>query len=92
MKKLVFVGAGSMAEAMISGIGASGLLPGEQIWLTNKQDTQRLQTLEQRYGVQTTYNYDELFIDADAVVLAMSAPMSRRYVYALEASASISKT
>lgn len=71
MKKLVFVGAGSMAEAMISGIGASGLLPGEQIWLTNKQDTQRLQTLEQRYGVQTTYNYDELFIDANAVVLAM---------------------
>jgi pyrroline-5-carboxylate reductase len=71
MKKLVFVGAGSMAEAMISGIGASGLLPGQQIWLTNKQDTQRLQTLEQRYGVQTTYNYDELFIDADAVVLAM---------------------
>lgn len=71
MKKLVFVGAGSMAEAMISGIGASGLLPGEQIWLTNKQDTHRLQTLEQRYGVQTTYNYEELFIDADAVVLAM---------------------
>ena len=31
MKKLVFVGAGSMAEAMISGIGASGLLPREQI-------------------------------------------------------------
>lgn len=71
MKKLVFVGAGSMAEAMISGIGASGLLPGEQIWLTNKQDTHRLQTLEQRYRVQTTYNYEELFIDADAVVLAM---------------------
>jgi len=71
MKKLVFVGAGSMAEAMISGIGASGLLPGEQMWLTNKQDTTRLQTLEQRYGVRTTYNYDELFSDADAVVLAM---------------------
>ncbi|MEH7883043.1 pyrroline-5-carboxylate reductase [Bacillus sp. JJ1609] len=71
MKKLVFVGAGSMAEAMISGIGASGLLPGEQMWLTNKQDTHRLQTLEQRYGVRTTYNYDELFSEADVVVLAM---------------------
>lgn len=71
MKKLVFVGAGSMAEAMISGIGASGLLPGEHMWLTNKQDTHRLQTLEQRYGVRTTYNYDELFSDADTVVLAM---------------------
>lgn len=71
MKKLVFVGAGSMAEAMISGIGASELLPGEQIWVTNKQDASRLNTLEQRYGVKTTYDYDELFSDADAVVLAM---------------------
>lgn len=71
MKKLVFVGAGSMAEAMISGIGASGLLPGEQIWVTNKQDANRLNTLEQRYGVKATYDYDELFSDADAVVLAM---------------------
>ncbi|WLR56442.1 pyrroline-5-carboxylate reductase [Mesobacillus subterraneus] len=71
MKKLVFVGAGSMAEAMISGIGASGLLPGEQIWVTNKQDTDRLHTLEQRYGIKATYDSGALFKDADAVVLAM---------------------
>jgi pyrroline-5-carboxylate reductase len=71
MKKLVFVGAGSMAEAMISGIGASGLLPGEQMWATNKQDTNRLKTLEQKYGIRATYDYGELFYDADAVVLAM---------------------
>lgn len=71
MKKLVFVGAGSMAEAMISGIRASGLLPGEDMWVTNKQDTQRLQTLKQTYGVKTTYNFAELFYDADAIVLAM---------------------
>ncbi|KIY23849.1 MULTISPECIES: pyrroline-5-carboxylate reductase [Mesobacillus] len=71
MKKLVFVGAGSMAEAMISGIGASGLLPAEQIWVTNKQDTDRLKTLEQKYGIQATYDCDILFKDVDAVVLAM---------------------
>lgn len=71
MKKLVFVGAGSMAEAMISGIGASGLLPGEQIWVTNKQDTDRLKTLEQKYGIQATYDCVTLFKNADAVVLAM---------------------
>ena len=71
MKKLVFVGAGSMAEAMISGIGASGLLPGEQIWATNKQDTDRLKTLEQKYGIKATYDYEVLFRDADAIVLAM---------------------
>lgn len=71
MKKLVFVGAGSMAEAMISGIGASGLLPGEHMWITNRQDMERLDLLNQRYGVKTTYDYDELFHEADAVVLAM---------------------
>lgn len=71
MKKLVFVGAGSMAEAMISGIGASGLLPGEQIWVTNKQDTDRLETLVQKYGSKATYDLGLLFKDADAVVLAM---------------------
>ena len=71
MKKLVFVGAGSMAEAMISGIGASGLLPGEQIWATNKQDTDRLKSLEQKYGIKATYDLEMLFKDADAIVLAM---------------------
>lgn len=71
MKKLVFVGAGSMAEAMISGIGASGLLPGEQMWITNKQDTDRLKLLEQRYNVRTTYDYEELFSGAETVILAM---------------------
>jgi pyrroline-5-carboxylate reductase len=71
MKKLVFVGAGSMAEAMISGIGASGLLPGEQIWVTNKQDSDRLKTLEQKYGIKATYDSGILFKDADAIVLAM---------------------
>lgn len=71
MKKLVFVGAGSMAEAMISGIGASGLLPGNQIWVTNKQDTDRLQKLKQKYGIKPTYDLRELFEKADAVVLAM---------------------
>lgn len=71
MKKLVFVGAGSMAEAMISGIGASGLLPGEQIWVTNKQDTDRLKALEQKYRIKRTYDHGELFENADGIVLAM---------------------
>jgi pyrroline-5-carboxylate reductase len=71
MKKLVFVGAGSMAEAMISGIEASGLLPGEHIWATNKQDTDRLKLLEHKYGIKATYDLEMLFKDADAVVLAM---------------------
>ncbi|CEG28538.1 pyrroline-5-carboxylate reductase [Bacillus sp. B-jedd] len=71
MKKLVFVGAGSMAEAMISGIIANGLIHNQNIWVTNRRDQERLTCIETKYGVRTTYDKRELFRDADAVILAM---------------------
>lgn len=71
MKKLVFFGAGSMAEAMISGIIESKLMNPKDIWVTNKANKEKLLNLEQQYGVTTTYNLTELFDDAEAVVLAM---------------------
>jgi pyrroline-5-carboxylate reductase len=71
MKKLVFIGAGSMAEAMISGIVESGLLSGEQIWVTNRGNQEKLDLLKQKYGVNGTYELSELMEGADAVILAM---------------------
>ncbi|WP_318508495.1 pyrroline-5-carboxylate reductase [Bacillus sp. T3] len=71
MKKLAFIGAGSMAEAMISGIVESKLLTGEQIWVTNRSNQEKLDNLNQKYGVKGTYNLKELVEDADAVILAM---------------------
>ncbi|OCA87696.1 pyrroline-5-carboxylate reductase [Bacillus sp. FJAT-27225] len=71
MRKLVFVGAGSMAEALISGIIANGVLESPNIWVTNKSDEERLTDLSKRYGVTTSYDKDALFEGADAVILAM---------------------
>jgi pyrroline-5-carboxylate reductase len=71
MKKLVFVGAGSMAEAMMSGMVENKLLAPENIWVTNKANKQKLAELHEQYGVSTTYDLNKLFAGADAVVLAM---------------------
>jgi pyrroline-5-carboxylate reductase len=71
MKKLVFIGAGSMAEAMISGIIENKLLNSKNIWVTNKANKEKLSVLHQQYGVTGSYDLNKLFTDADAVVLAM---------------------
>ena len=71
MKKFVFIGAGSMAEALISGMIENGLVKGEQIWVTNRQNQNRLKQLKDQYGVNSSYQYEELFHGADAIVLAM---------------------
>lgn len=71
MKKIAFIGAGSMAEAMISGIVENKLLSGEQIWVTNRNNQEKLDRLKQKYGVNGTYDLRELMENADAVILAM---------------------
>jgi pyrroline-5-carboxylate reductase len=71
MKKLVFIGAGSMAEAMISGIIENKLMDPKNIWVTNKANKEKLTNLQQQYGVTGSYDSNLLFADTDAVVLAM---------------------
>ncbi|MDM5331128.1 pyrroline-5-carboxylate reductase [Neobacillus sp. CF12] len=71
MKKLVFIGAGSMAEAFISGILEKSLIDRKNIWVTNNSNAQRLKELSNTYGVHTTYDLNELFSGADIVILSM---------------------
>jgi pyrroline-5-carboxylate reductase len=71
MKKLAVVGAGSMAEALISGIIESRLITGDNIWVTNKGNEEKLQFMQKTYGVQATYNLEEIFKGAEAVILAI---------------------
>jgi pyrroline-5-carboxylate reductase len=71
MKKLVFIGAGSMAEAFISGILEKSLIDRKNIWVTNNSNAQRLKELSDTYGVHTTYDLNELFSGADIVILSM---------------------
>lgn len=67
--KIVFYGAGSMAEAIISGLIKDGQAA-ESIWLTNKQNKDRLEQLKEKYGINFTYDKATLFKQAGTVVLA----------------------
>jgi len=69
--KIVFIGAGSMAEAMIQGISQSSHLKGIDIWVTNRSDHNRLDKMKALYHVKTSYNHEVLLNDADVVILAM---------------------
>ncbi len=71
MKKLAIIGAGSMAEAFISGILENSLIERKNIWVTNHSNAERLQKLQERYGVSTTYDLNELLTGADMVILSM---------------------
>lgn len=69
-EKIAFIGAGSMAEAIISGIREMNVYEKEQVWVTNKENKERLQYMKDRYGVRCTAEKAEALQDAAIVVLA----------------------
>jgi pyrroline-5-carboxylate reductase len=70
-KKIAFIGAGSMAEAMISGIVHSKKVPPKNTIVTNRSNNHRLIELQKKYGI-TGVNRDNLDIsNFDIIVLAM---------------------
>jgi pyrroline-5-carboxylate reductase len=71
MKKIAFIGAGSMAEAFISGILENSLIDKKNVWVTNNSNEERLKRISDTYGVRTTYDLKELFAGADIVILSM---------------------
>ncbi|SDC66396.1 pyrroline-5-carboxylate reductase [Pelagirhabdus alkalitolerans] len=71
IEKLTFIGAGAMAEALISGIVSDGLLEREKILATNKNDPKQLQALKDTYGIRVSEDTKEAMKDAEAVILAV---------------------
>lgn len=71
MEKIAFIGAGSMAEAIISGILQQKLITEEQIYVTNKSDIERLKSLHERYNVITDVDKARVIKGAKIVVLSM---------------------
>src|SRR5699024_7703985 len=69
-KNVAFLGAGSMAEALISGIVHSGIMPSHQILVTNRSNTGRLNYLEKKYGITAIEDKGELVTEADILILA----------------------
>lgn len=70
MKKIMFVGAGSMAEAIISGMVKETDISPENIIVSNKGDDERLVDLQKKYGVSIICPDKKALQEADLVVLA----------------------
>ncbi|HEY4554251.1 MAG TPA: pyrroline-5-carboxylate reductase [Bacillaceae bacterium] len=69
--KISFIGAGSMAEAIIAGLIEKGISKSEDIYVTNRSDETKLAELAERYGIRPTYDTGELLEGANAIVFAV---------------------
>lgn len=65
-----FLGAGSMAEALISGLIAQGVVQPEQLLVTNRANRERLADLAGRYGVRIGETKAQVAAESDVLVLA----------------------
>lgn len=77
--KIAFIGAGNMAEAMIQGILSSGLSRPEDIYVTNKQDNARLESLQRRWNVQI-HSEKKQVIEGAAIILLLVKPQDMEEV------------
>ncbi len=70
-KNIAFIGAGSMAESMISGVLAAEKTHANQIYVTNKSNADRLDYLHSKYGVYTLPQDKLPFEKIDIFIMAM---------------------
>lgn len=71
MKRIGFIGAGSMTEAMIKGLVKNGSVEPGQIAATNHSNSARLEELEKTYGIRGESDTAKVIDFSDTVVLAM---------------------
>jgi len=82
--KIAFIGAGSMAEAIIAGLVKQEICDRENIVVTNKQDKNRLELLSSKYGVKTTEDKNLAVQDADVIFLAMKPKDARDGILSIQ--------
>ncbi|MFS0863443.1 pyrroline-5-carboxylate reductase ProI [Fredinandcohnia sp. 179-A 10B2 NHS] len=70
-QKIVFVGAGSMAEAMISGMLQKELFLPNQISVMNRSNQERLESLKHTYQICINNSKQTAIKEADIIILAM---------------------
>ncbi|MGM0501171.1 MAG: pyrroline-5-carboxylate reductase [Bacillota bacterium] len=68
--KVGFIGAGSMAEALIKGVLAKEIIVPSNIYISDINQT-RLEELKSEYGVTTAANNTELVKEVDYIILAV---------------------
>ncbi|RXI98619.1 pyrroline-5-carboxylate reductase [Anaerobacillus alkaliphilus] len=68
---ITFIGAGSMAEAMIAGLLKNEIVAPQQIIVTNKTNVERRSELKETYGINETNNLEFAIKEATIVILAI---------------------
>lgn len=71
MKRIVFAGAGSIAEAMISGIVQQGSINPESLYVMNRSNKEKLIDLQNKYGVSIVDEQRSALKEAYLIILAM---------------------
>ncbi|MBG9567986.1 pyrroline-5-carboxylate reductase [Brevibacillus agri] len=66
-----FLGAGSIVEAMLSGILKKGLTAADRIFVTNRNNAERLEQLTDAYGVNATTDKLAVARASDILILAI---------------------
>lgn len=69
-KKIGFIGAGKMAQAMIGGILKSKMIPKENIIASAKTEG-TIESIKSQYHIQTTHDNQEVARFADMIILAV---------------------
>ncbi|GED68920.1 pyrroline-5-carboxylate reductase [Brevibacillus reuszeri] len=69
--RIGFLGAGSIVEAMLSGILKKGLLSTDRLLVSNRNNRERLKELADSYGVQYTQDKLEVARSSDILILAI---------------------
>lgn len=69
-KRIGFVGAGAMGEALIKGLVEASVVPGDAVWASDVR-ADRLKDLAGRFGIHTSADNAEVARAADVVILAV---------------------
>lgn len=69
--RIGFLGAGSIVEAMLSGILKKGLLSPDRLLVSNRNNRERLEQLADCYGVKYTQDKLEVARSSDILILAI---------------------
>ena len=78
MTRIVFVGAGAMAEAIINGLTKQEKISPDNIHVMNKSDVEQLQQLKKAYNVEIVCKEKKALCEANIVFLAMK-PKDAKY-------------
>jgi pyrroline-5-carboxylate reductase len=70
-KSIGIIGAGSIAEAMLDGILDQSIFLPENIYITNRNNDDRLHFFRENYGVNTTRDYKEIVSKCRYLIIAV---------------------